>query len=147
MLKLLLMSRKSRKVFRKWGCSYFYSRKNNVDFPKTCFLKPGCVWMRKYEYMYYVTSVYCMVQHIYIVIQSQRSYNTLRVKIIRATEGLQILLGRIAEFSRRFPKQVDEVYGICSPKDAVRLLFNAETLGVKQLLASAKFLVHHHLYF
>ena len=70
MLKLLLMSRKSRKVFRKWECSYFYSSKNNVDFPKTCFLKPGCVWMRKYEYMYYVTSVYCMVQHIYIVIQS-----------------------------------------------------------------------------
>ena len=71
------MSVKSRKVscqtlpllrtrFQKTGLIFQESR-NNVDLTKKCFLKQGCVRMRKYAQTYYVTSVSCMVQHFYIV--------------------------------------------------------------------------------
>ena len=52
--------------------------KKNVYFTKTYFFKWGFVHMRKYTWKYYVTSVCCMVQ--YILIQLQKSYNTLKVK-------------------------------------------------------------------
>ena len=57
--------------------------------------------MRKYVLACYVASVYCMVQHIYIVIQSLKfqpfksksNQKTQRlIKIIRVIEGFQYLL-------------------------------------------------------
>ena len=44
---------------------------------KPVFLKQGCVHMHKYAKM-----VSRIVQHIYLDIQSWRSYNTLKVKIV-----------------------------------------------------------------
>ena len=45
--------------------------------------------MRKHAQMYYITSVKCMAQYSYLVIQSERRYNTLKAKITLAVGGLQ----------------------------------------------------------
>lgn len=37
--------------------------------------------------MYYVTSVYCMVQRIYLIRQPQRCYNTLKIKNTRKVQN------------------------------------------------------------
>ena len=52
----------------------------------------ACANMRKW----YVKSFRCMVKHIYIVIQSERSYNSLKVKIVQRFKGVGIFtfLGR-----------------------------------------------------
>ena len=58
---------------------FYLISKNNVNFTETRFLN-ACMRMRKYAQIYYVKSVPCMLQFIYTVIQSLRSYNTLKVK-------------------------------------------------------------------
>ena len=69
----------------EWAC--LLRSKNNRNFSKTCFLKQGYVQMSKYAQIYYIKSVYCMVQHIYIIlltlvyINTYNTYNTYNTAI------------------------------------------------------------------
>ena len=58
---------KMRFFLSQWA--YFLGAEDNVNFKKTYFLKRACVRMLKYPQIYYFTSVYFKVQHIYIVTQ------------------------------------------------------------------------------
>ena len=56
--------------------AYFLSTENTANFTKTCFFKRGCTLLRKYAYIYEITSIYYMVLRIFITMQSYRSYIT-----------------------------------------------------------------------
>ena len=81
-----------------------------------------------------------MLQSIYIVKQSQRSYSTLKVKIVQKFNRPKQLYGQLKGFHFYFPWKnfltasqngVDEVCGICTSKDNVQPLFHEERLNVK----------------
>ena len=92
--------------FSEWD--YYLRSENVVNFTKTYFLnEAACTSMKKYLYMCYVITVYCMVQQI------KRSHITLTVKIfeknqrsakiIRAVEGSHSFTFWV-ELCKSFPK-------------------------------------------
>ena len=77
--------------------------------------------------MYYVTSVSCMAQHIYIAIRSQRSYDTLKVKNSQTVVGGLKFLYWSVELCKGVSKLDNEVCGIFSSRETGKPLFYAES--------------------